>query len=39
MENGKGNDEVVIFNWVVRLGLIKSVTFEQIPEGDEGSRV
>lgn len=26
---------VVIFNCIVRVGLIKNVTFEQIPEGGE----
>lgn len=30
-----GNDKVAIFNWVVRVGLLKNVTFEQIPGGDE----
>lgn len=39
MENGKGKDKAVIFIWVVRVGLSKSVTFEQIPEGGEGSCV
>lgn len=34
MENGKGNDKAVIFIWVVRVGLSKSVTFEQTHWGD-----
>lgn len=40
MENGKGNCEVGHdFCLGFRVGLIKNVTFEQVPEAEEGLSV